>query len=133
MRKFIQEARYDETLNYWVKKEDHLFIIGLTDFGQEFIGNITTLSDLPKKEQLLTKGVLYAVVESDKASTEIFSPIGGKVVAINKQVLENPNLINEDCYGEGWILKLQDISHSGWEELQSSEDYAAAVSSFFNK
>jgi len=133
MRQFIQEARYDESLNYWVSKEDNFYIIGLTDFGQEFIGNITTLSDLPQKGQVLGKGAIYIVVESDKASTELFLPIRGKVVAINEQLLEKPNLINEDCYGAGWIVKLEDTSQTEWEELQSSEEYAVAISSFFNK
>ena len=133
MRKFIQEAKYDETLNYWVKKEDHLFVIGLTDFGQEFIGTITAISDLPQQGQLLAKGALYAVVVSDKTSTELFLPIGGKVVMTNEQLITQPNLINEDCYEEGWILKVQDTSHLDWEDLQSSQEYAAAVSSFFNK
>lgn len=133
MRKFNPLAKYDESLNYWVKKEDYLFVIGLTDFGQEFIGTITTISDLPQKGQLLAKGAIYAVVESDKASTELFLPIGGKVVAINEQLLKQSILINDDCYEEGWMLKVQDTSQMDWEDLLSAEAYAAAVSSFFNK
>ncbi len=133
MRKFNPLAKYDESLNYWVKKVDYLFVIGLTDFGQEFIGTITTISDLPQKGQLLAKGAIYAVVESDKASTELFLPIGGKVVAINEQLLKQSILINDDCYEEGWMLKVQDTSQMDWEDLLSAEAYAAAVSSFFNK
>ena len=133
MRKFNPLAKYDESLNYWVKKEDYLFVIGLTDFGQEFIGTITTISDLPQKGQLLAKGAIYAVVESDKASTELFLPIGGKVVAINEQLLKQSILINDDCYEEGWMLKVQDTSQMDWQDLLSAEAYAAAVSSFFNK
>ena len=133
MRKFNPLAKYDESLNYWVKKVDYLFVIGLTDFGQEFIGTITTISDLPQKGQLLAKGAIYAVVESDKASTELFLPIGGKVVAINEQLLKQSILINDDCYEEGWMLKVQDTSQMDWQDLLSAEAYAAAVSSFFNK
>lgn len=133
MRKFIQEARYDEDLNNWVRKEEDVFTIGLTDFGQEFIGSITAISELPQKGQLLAKGAIYAIIESDKASTEIILPIGGQVVAINEQLLAKPNLINEACYEEGWILKLKDTSNFDWEDLQSAAEYAIAIGSFFNK
>ncbi len=133
MRIYDSTARYDEDLNSWVRKEEAIVTIGLTDFGQEFIGPITAISDVPQKGQLLAKGAIYGVVESDKATTELTLPIGGEVVAINEQLLAQPTLINEDCYGEGWILQLKQVPAIEWADLQSAEAYAAAIDSFFNK
>ena len=133
MRSINHQARYDDDLNNWVKKEEHLFLIGLTDFGQEFIGTISSISELPPLGQLLAKGAIYCVLESDKASTEIFLPLGGKVVAINQKIIDQPSLINTDCYETGWIIKVKDTNAIEWNDLQTAEEYAIAISSFFNK
>ena len=133
MRKVDETARYDEDLNNWVRQEEDTFTIGVTDFGQEFMGPISLVTDLPKIGQVLSKGTCYCLTESDKASTEIHLPISGKVVAINEALLKNPSFINEDCYGEGWILKLTEVSVTEWDSLKSAEFYAEAVGSFFNK
>ena len=133
MRKVDSTALYDIDLNNWVRNVDEVFTIGLSDFGQKFIGEVSNISELPAIGQVLEQGALYAVLESDKAASEIPIPIGGKVVAVNEQLLQAPHLINEDCYGEGWIVKLTAVNPKELAALQSAEKYSAAVSSFFNK
>jgi len=133
MRSVDLSARYDEDLNNWVRQEEDTFTIGLTDFGQKFIGEVSAISELPKVGQILKQGELYGVLESDKAASEIHLPIGGKVIAVNESLLETPNLINEDCYGAGWIVQLTAVNPQELEALQSAEMYSAAVGSFFNK
>ena len=133
MRKVDPSALYDKDLNNWVRQMEDIFTIGLTDFGQKFIGEVSAISELPKVGQILKQGELYGVLESDKAASEIHLPIGGKVIAVNESLLETPNFINEDCYGAGWIVKLTVVDLKELETLQSAEMYAAAVGSFFNK
>ena len=133
MRKVDLTALYDNDLNNWARQIEDTFSIGLTDFGQKFIGEASAISELPKVGQVLDQGALYGVIESDKAASEIHIPIGGKVIAINEALLEAPHLINEDCYGAGWIVKLTAVNPKELESLQSAEMYSAAVGSFFNK
>ena len=133
MRKVDSTALYDIDLNNWTRKVEETFTIGLSDFGQKFIGEVSSISELPNVGQVLEKGELYGVLESDKAANEIHLPIGGKVIAINEQLLQTPNLINDDCYGDGWILKLTAVNPEELAALQSAEMYSAAVASFFNK
>ncbi len=133
MRKVDSTALYDKDLNNWVRKTESTLTIGLTDFGQKFIGEVSNISELPNVGQVLEQGGLYGVIESDKAASEIHLPLGGKVVAINHQLLETPSLINTDCYGEGWIVKLTEINSQELAALQSAEMYSDAVGSFFNK
>ena len=133
MRKVDPIALYDNDLNNWVRQMEDTFTIGLTDFGQKFIGEVSAISELPKVGQILKQGELYGVLESDKAASEIHLPIGGKVIAVNESLLETPNFINEDCYGSGWIVQLTEVNLKELDTLQSAEMYAAAVGSFFNK
>ncbi len=133
MRKVDTTALYDMDLNHWVRKVEEIFMVGLSDFGQKFIGEVSNISELPKIGQILELGAMYGVLESDKAANEIHLPIGGKVVAINEQLFQTPHLINEDCYGEGWIIKLTAVNPQELAALQSAEMYATAVGSFFNK
>ena len=133
MRKVAINARYDEDLNNWVRQEADLFVLGLTDFGQKFVGTISAISELPTVGQVLEKGAFYCVLEADKAASENYLPVGGIVVAINETLVAKPNLINEDCYEAGWILKLKAVSAADWAALKSAEFYEAAIRSFFNK
>jgi len=133
MRKIDTNARYEEDLNNWVRQEADVYMVGLTDFGQEFVGTISKINDLPTVGQRLEKGSLYCVLESDKAASENYLPVGGLVVAINKKLLATPTLINEECYESGWILQLKNVSVADWSALKSAEFYESAVRSFFNK
>jgi len=133
MRNIDTNARYDKDLNNWVRQEADFFIIGLTDFGQEFVGTISSISELPTVGQTVEKGALYCVLESDKATSENYLPIGGIVVAVNETLLSTPTLINEDCYEAGWIVKLKAVSISDWDALKTAAFYESAIRSFFNK
>ena len=108
-------------------------MLGLTDFGQKFVGTISAISELPTVGQVLEKGALYCVLEADKAASENYLPVGGIVVAINEQLSTTPTLINEDCYEAGWILKLKSVSVADWAALKSADFYESAIRSFFNK
>jgi len=133
MRKVDTNARYDEDLNNWVRQDADLFVVGLTDFGQEFVGTISSISELPTLGQTMEKGALYCVLESDKAASDNYLPIGGIVVAVNETLFSTPTLINEACYEGGWIVKLKAVSLADWAALKTAAFYESAIGSFFNK
>ena len=106
MRKVDYDAKYDRELNTWVKKSEGSFIIGIISWSQAIVGNLLVISEVPEEKSTIPKESVLCILESDKTSTEICSPLGRTVESINHKVLSNPSMINEDCYHEGWIVKI---------------------------
>jgi len=103
--------------------------IGLTAYAQEMLGDIVYL-DLPEVGKHLKQFEKMGEVESVKAVSEIFSPVGGEVTAVNPRVKDDPKVINDDPYGEGWILKLKMSNKSESSALMDSvgyDQYVAAL------
>lgn len=109
----------------WVKKEDGLVVIGLTDFAQSSLGDIVFI-DLPQEGDAVTVGDSFADVESVKAVSGVFSPVTGTVAAVNSDLLDNPALLNEKPY-EAWLIKVSDVSATG--ELLDAAGYEAVCKS----
>ncbi len=95
----------------WIKNEDGLSVIGLTDFAQSSLGDIVFI-DLPQVGDPVTVGESFADVESVKAVSGVFSPVSGTVAAVNDALLDNPALLNEKPY-EAWLIKVSDVSEVG--------------------
>lgn len=95
----------------WIKNEDGLSVIGLTDFAQTSLGDIVFI-DLPQVGDPVTVGESFADVESVKAVSGVFSPVSGTVAAVNDALLDNPALLNEKPY-EAWLIKVSDVSEVG--------------------
>lgn len=85
---------------------DNTFTIGLTDYAVEQLGDIVFL-ELPEIGSEFKKGKTFATVESVKAASEIYLPISGKVVEINEEAVDTPEILNEDCWGKGWLVKVE--------------------------
>ena len=98
MSKIPEKLNYTKT-HEWVKKEGDLLTIGITDHAQTMLGDLVYV-ELPQLEMNLSAGQECAVVESVKAAADIYSPVQGEVVEVNEDVIENPQLINEDPYGK---------------------------------
>lgn len=115
------------TSHEWVKAEDEYLTIGITDHAQTMLGDLVYV-ELPELETSLESGQECAVVESVKAAADIYCPISGEVVEINEAVIENPQLVNEDPYGKGWLLKVRphDKAMTG---LLSADEYTKVVAS----
>ncbi|WP_198146069.1 glycine cleavage system protein GcvH [Desulfonatronovibrio magnus] len=97
----------------WVKQEEGLIVTGLTDFAQQQLGDITFV-ELPEIGVMLEQGQEMSVVESVKAASEIYAPVSGEVVEVNDGLENAPEMINEDPFGKGWIVKIKpagDIDH----------------------
>jgi glycine cleavage system H protein len=90
----------------YILEKSGAYIIGLTDFAIEQLGDIVFL-ELPEVGAEFVKGEVFATIESVKAASEIYMPIGGKVVEVNETVVDNPELLNESPYEKGWLVKVE--------------------------
>ena len=111
----------------YVVKEGNNYVIGLTDYAIEQLGDIVFL-ELPSAGDTFEKGETFANIESVKAASEIYMPIGGEVVEINEELIDAPEKLNEDCYENGWLIKINAASpDSELENLMTYEDYKAEL------
>lgn len=120
------ELRYTAS-HEWIKNEDGVVVIGLTDFAQSALGDIVFI-DLPQEGDAVTMGDSFADVESVKAVSGVFSPVSGTVTAVNSALIDNPAMLNENPY-EAWLIKVSDVSETGelldaaaYEDVCKSEE-----------
>ena len=113
-----EDLQYTRT-HEWVRIEDDVATIGITDHAQEELGDVVFV-ELPESGATFEAGDSFGVVESVKAVSDLYTPVGGEVVEINSTLEDAPEKVNEDPYGEGWIIKLR-ISGEG--DLLSATDY----------
>ncbi len=107
----------------WVRVEGDTAELGLSDYLQDQMGEITSL-DLPDLGDVLRARRRMGHVESDDASSPIESPITGEVIEVNPEPLENPDVVNGDPYGSGWLVKVRIEDRAELEDLISEEEYA---------
>ncbi|NLA58305.1 MAG: glycine cleavage system protein GcvH [Firmicutes bacterium] len=115
------DLKYTES-HEWTKVTDDGIIVGITEYAQSEMGDIV-FADLPPVGAEYKKGESMAVIESVKAVSDIYAPVGGTVVEVNEALLDSPELINDDCYGEGWLVKLSPESEVELNALLSAEEY----------
>jgi glycine cleavage system H protein len=101
----MAERRYTKS-HEWLTVEGKDVMVGITDFAQSQLGDVVFL-ELPTPGRKLAKGESFGVVESVKAASDLYSPIAGRITAVNEKLSEHPELVNSDPYGEGWILKME--------------------------
>ncbi len=106
----------------WVLVEGDTGTIGITDHAQHELGDIVFV-DLPKAGTAVTKGQTFGSVESVKAVSDIYAPVSGSVVAANERLAANPELLNSDSFGEGWLIKVRLSSQDETSSLLTAEDY----------
>lgn len=112
----------------WAKIENQLVTVGITDHAQKALGDIVYV-ELPKVGRVLKKGETIGVVESIKAVSDLYSPVSGKVIEINSELLKDPSEVNRDPHGKAWIAKLESSDPNPQEGLMSSQDYTQYVNS----
>ncbi|MGP8155065.1 MAG: glycine cleavage system protein GcvH [Smithella sp.] len=107
----------------WVKDNgDSTVIVGITDYAQEMLTDIVFV-DLPEIGRKVVQKATVAVVESVKSVSDIYSPVGGEVIDVNKMLEETPELINQDAFGEGWIVKMRLSDVGELKMLLNAADY----------
>ncbi|MBR4420958.1 MAG: glycine cleavage system protein GcvH [Erysipelotrichaceae bacterium] len=119
MFKNPEELKYAKT-HEWLKEEDGVYVIGLTDFAQDALGDVVFVN-LPGVDDEVTAGESFGDVESVKAVSDVFSPVTGKVVEVNEAVVDDPAMLNADPY-EAWLIKVADVT--AFEELLDAQAYA---------
>jgi glycine cleavage system H protein len=108
----------------WARIEDNGQVtVGISDHAQSLLGDLVYV-ELPNVGDDVTQGAAVAVVESVKAASDVYAPISGKVVAVNEALSDKPETINEDAYGDGWILVVQPDSLDEVNELLTPDDYS---------
>lgn len=110
----------------WVKIEDKKATIGLTDHAQNELTDIIFV-ELPKADNVVTKGDVIGAVESVKSVAEIFSPVSGRIVEVNRELENSPDAINKDPYGQGWIAVIEMSDPNEARELLSPEEYTKFI------
>jgi glycine cleavage system H protein len=117
-----KQARYLQT-HEWVKKgPGKNMTIGLTSFAIEQLGDIVYL-ELPAVGKVLKKGDIFGVVESVKSASDMYSPVGGKVVEINAAVPDNPDMLKTQAYGDAWLIRVEPSAPAEFDSLMDADAY----------
>ncbi len=124
MSKVIEGLRYSED-HEWVKVEGNIATIGITDYAQKELGDIT-YADLPEVDDEVEAGEEFGALESVKASSELLCPVSGKVVEVNPELEDAPEKINEDAY-EAWIIKVEMSDPAQVDALLDAAAYKAKI------
>ena len=114
-----EDCQYRDT-HEWIRPTDGTARVGITDFAQDELGDVVFV-ELPDDGEELASGAEFGVVESIKAVSDIFAPVAGTVTAVNETLLDEPELVNEDPYGDGWMLELD--TDDDLDDLLSPEAY----------
>jgi glycine cleavage system H protein len=119
--KFPKKLRYTRE-HEWVLIEGGQATIGITDFAQHELGEVVFV-ELPKVGDSVTKDEPFGVVESVKAASDVYAPVSGEVTEANEDLVSSPELINDDPYGDAWLIRVEMSDPSEVEHLMSARDY----------
>ncbi len=124
---FPDNFRYTKEHEWLRVEDDGTVVVGITDYAQEQLGDIVYV-DLPEiDEETVSRDEPFAVVESVKAVSDVYAPITGKVSEVNDELPNSPEVINQDPYGDGWMVRMKPADAAEIEELLSAEEYEALV------
>lgn len=119
------DARYAET-HEWARPEGDLYVCGITDHAQEELSDVVYV-ELPEVGTTLSQGEQFGVIESVKAASDLYIPMGGEIVEVNETLEDSPEIVNEDPYGQGWMIKFRPSDPSQWDGLLTLDGYKASV------
>ena len=106
----------------WIKVEGNVITIGVTDYGQKKLREVVYV-ELPTVGQRVEEGEAIATLESVKASAEVYTPASGRVIEVNSKLVDSPELVNDDPYGDGWIAKIELEEERKFEDLMEPDEY----------
>ena len=122
---FPEDLKYSKE-HEWVLVEGTVATVGITDFAQDQLGDIVFV-ELPAVGDKVSKEDAFGVVESVKAVSDIYAPISGKVLEVNDDLPENPEMVNEDAYGDGWMIKIEMNDPEELQDLMTAAEYEEYV------
>ena len=103
-------------------EEDGILTVGITDFAVEQLGDVVFV-ELPEVGSSFEKGEVFGTIESVKAASELYMPVEGKIEEINEKVVEKPEIVNNDCFGNGWLIKVSGHKKEQVEEAMTYDEY----------
>lgn len=118
---FPADLKYSKE-HEWVRVSSDMATLGITDYAQEQLGDVVMV-ELPTEGSAVKKDETFGVVESVKSVSDVFSPVSGSVVEVNSPLSDSPGCVNEDCYGEGWIVKIKMSDVSELDGLMDATAY----------
>lgn len=122
---FPSELKYSKD-HEWMRVEGDIGFIGVTDFAQRELGDIVFI-DIDSEGEKLEREEVFGSIEAVKTVSDLFMPVSGVVVEFNEKLADNPELVNSDPYGEGWIVKIEITSSSETDDLLDSKEYEKLI------
>ena len=110
----------------WILMRDNVAVVGITDFAQKQLGDIVSV-ELPSVGNEFKQNDAMAIIDSVKASSDIYCPLDGEIISVNEELLQSPELINKSPFESGWIVKLEISNKSQLENLMAEEEYKKFV------
>jgi len=128
----MDNHKIDPTVRYqksheWARSEnDDIYVCGISDFAQSSLGDVVFV-DLESAEvgTILNQGDTFGAIESVKSANDLYMPMSGEIIEINSLLEDASEMVNEDCYGEGWMIKLRLTNPDEWDALLEGKDYNA--------
>jgi len=121
----MSELRFTRT-HCWVREEGSVVVVGITDYAQEQMSELTFV-ELPEVGEKVSAEAEVAVVESVKAANDVYAPVAGTIVEVNEALVEQPELVNADPFGKGWLFKLKPACKADLDELLDADAYEAQL------
>ena len=122
---YPQELRYTRE-HEWIRPQGDTGVVGITFYAQEQLGDIVFV-ELPRVGATLEQGKSFGVVESVKTASDLYAPVGGTVTRVNDQLIDRPELVNQDPYGEGWMIEIRIVDASQVGALLTAEQYEQLI------
>jgi glycine cleavage system H protein len=119
------EARYTKT-HEWAKQDGSEIVCGITDHAQETLSDVVYV-ELPEIGDVFARGDAFGVVESVKAASDLYMPMGGEILAVNENLEDSPERVNQDPYGDGWMIRFTPASADEFADLMDAQAYEAHV------
>jgi glycine cleavage system H protein len=122
---FPNDLKYTEN-HEWIRVEGEFGFIGVTDFAQKELGDVVYL-EIETQGDTLAKDETFGTIEAVKTVSDIFMPVSGEVVEVNSKLESNPELVNQDPYGQGWMIKIRITNPSELDQLLDADKYAKTI------
>ncbi len=126
MSNIPEDLRYTESHEWVAQQEDGTLRVGITDYAQQQLGDLVYV-ELPEVGQSFVSGAECAVVESVKSASDLYMPVSGEIAAVNEELADSPELINQDPYGQGWIYEIQPSDPAELDGLLDADGYREII------
>ncbi|WP_018109388.1 glycine cleavage system protein GcvH [Bacteroides propionicifaciens] len=123
--KFPEELKYSSE-HEWVRREGDVVYIGITDYAQDQLGDIVYV-DIPTVGETLDANEIFGTIEVVKTVSDLFLPVSGEIIEQNEAIEDNPELVNEDPYGEGWLIKVKPTNEEDFNALLDAKAYREII------